>query len=1379
MEKAKRRKIPLWARIAISVVVALFALAAAAVGLRYWITSDPGRAFILSQIDGRRIGPLGTIRVQGLTGDPLQAATIADIALVDDDGVWLRAKNARIEWTPEKLFGGELEIQAVQVRLVDVLRSPHTTYESQRNPPPDIGLKLDEVTIDELKLAETIFRPAASYRVAGGAARQRDGSGFARLNVQPLKGPGDIIDASAEWTAASALSGHATAVGPAGGLIAALTQAPEETSVALTASLDGTITKFAGNAKLMFGDDTVVALDVTRDGDNAMLNARLVADRWPALEPLARRSGGTVTLTGSAGLADLDRAPLSLTLAAPAGRLDFSTIGDLADIEFSEPATLSAKGLDLSFVAAPLTGKVDASGAIRLIGLTNFEWKGDATASNVTWPSGAAARIAAPLTIAKDGPSFYWETPGATVDGGRVTSLKNLAPARYTVATRGEANLATHLVEIIQAQVRGAPGEATGRGTYSIGKGGFSFSGAASFARLSDLAPLTGSARGQWTVARVSHDAPIRITADATGRQVSSHIAALAQLAGPSPSARISGVVHGGHFTVESGFFRGAGLNATMTGRITDNGAIAAKASGALSRPLDLPGATIRTLVFAANVSGKISAPRVDLILSNGAITVAGASVERVAGEAQATLGDKTAGDFSLSGGTGGQALLAAGRIEGRDGAWRIANLNARLGGVQLTAPSLSYDKGVFSAAFDANGSLAGLGGLDRGTLTARGKLTAGGELTLDMSGQLANLRRDRMRVELLSFDADAAGGEATLKGRLKGTFGAPVDVTFNATGRQADDAWAGTATLEGSVDQLPVSTSRPTNWRYGSGAWLIDTEVAAFGGKIDADAASSTAGASASFDMASVDLRALSRLARVTPINGRVTGKATFSNGPMPATGDLQLAITDANPMGVTADPVSINVTGRLREGMLTTIATGSGQGFKLEAGSQVHVIVHEGFDVAPDRSAPLEARVALNGRAEQLWAVFGPEGQALRGAIETDVRVAGSLERPALTGGFSVADGAYEHGETGLRLANIVAKGEFDQRSARITGLTATDGKGGTLSGEGVLDWEKGVDGSLKFSAANLRALGRDDRTAIVSGDGAVTLDEEAIRVSGEFAVSQARISIEQPASASIPTLPIVRRVNFPNQDEETDANGETPAWRKPIQLDLHVKAPRRVVVFGRGLDTEWSADFRISGPIVNPEVRGTATLIRGDLALAGRRFEFDTGAISLDGPIRTARIDISAERSAQDIDARVHVTGSPADPKFSLESTPALPQDEILARVLFGRSASQLSAFEAAQLAAGLTQLAGGQAGFDPAGLVRKATGLDRVAIGATGGIATVSAGKYVADDVFLQVGAGGEGGVGAEVEWEPRENLSIISSAQGNGDTKIAVRWKRDY
>lgn len=1378
MEKAKR-KIPLWLRIALGVVAALFALLAAGVVLRYWITSDGGRAFIVSQIDGRRVGPLGTIRVEGLQGDPLGAATFADITLVDDDGIWLRARDARLEWTPEALFTGNLEIQAIQIRFVDVLRMPRTTYESERRPPPDIGLKLDEVIVDELRIANNVLGPtAASYRIAGGVARGRNGAGFARLGVAPLSGPPDKIDASAEWTVEGGLSGKATVAGPAGGVVAALIQAPADTPVALTASIDGTITNFTGLARLNFSDRSVALIDIKRTGDDAHLSATLAADKWPLLEPLARRTGGGVSLDASANLANMERAPVTARITAPAGQIDLAGQADLEAMRLLEDIDLSMRGLDLAFVAPPLKGKIDASGKARLVGLTDFVWEGQATGTNIEYPSGSITRASSPITIRKDRSTISWELPRASVEGGRVTPLKSLAPSNYTVATRGEVNLMARTVEVTQAQVIGAPGQVTGRGVYTINTGAFEYSGAASFNRLADLVPLTGAARGQWSVRRASHNAPIRITADAAGRNVSSRIDVLADLAGPTPTARMTGVVSNGRFTLESGNFRGMGLNANMTGRIADNGAIAGRATGTLSRPLALPGVTISSAGFAAEMSGQ-SAPRVEVMLSNGAVVVGGLTVSDIVGEAQASLGDRITGDFSLSGGSWDQPVRVAGRLDAGDGDWRITNLNGRVGEVTITAQRLAYADAVFSTAFDASGSLAGLGGLDRGAVTARGTIRSGDALVVDVAGQFTNLRSGTMRVELLSFDADVANNRATLVGRLRGTFGAPVDVAFNAIGQNLAEAWSGTAMLEGKVDELPIATSRPANWKYGPDGWLVDAELAAFGGRMEADASSNSTISTASFDVADLDLRALSRLARISPINGLVTGKSTFTNDTgRQATADVQINIANANPEGVTADPVGVEIMARLRDGELTTVATGSGQGFRLEAGSMLRMIDNGGFNVTADRNAPLEARVSVTGRAEQLWGLFGPEGQVLRGKLDGDVRVSGTLARPTLNGGFTMAEGVYEHGETGLRLQNIAARGEFDQRSARIVEFSADDGQGGRLTGDGNIDWEEGLDGGVQFAAANLRALGRDDRNAIVSGQGAVTIDEKAIRVTGELAVPQARISIEQPASATIPTLPQLRRVNFPNQEDEVRSVDQSP-FRKPVQLDLKVKADRRVVVVGRGLDTEWSADLHIQGPIVNPEINGTATLIRGDLDLAGKRFAFDTGSINLDGPIKNARIDISAERNAQDIVARVHVTGSPAEPKFELESTPSLPQDEILARVLFGRSASQLTAFETAQLAAGLAQLAGGQAGFDPAGLIRQATGLDRIAFGASNGAATVSAGKYLAENVYVQVGAGSEGGIAAEVEWEPRENLSIISAAQDTGDTKISVRWKNDY
>ncbi|HVY89257.1 MAG TPA: hypothetical protein VG942_10345, partial [Hyphomonadaceae bacterium] len=463
----KRRRIPLWARIAIGVVVATLALVAAGVALRYWITSDGGRGFIVSQIDGRKIGPLGTIRISGLKGDPLTAATLADIALVDDDGIWLRAKDARIEWTPEKLFGGELEIHAIQIHSVDVLRTPHTTPDNDKNPPPDIGIKLDSVVIDELHLAETLVKPNAAYRIAGGAARGRNGDGFAKLSVTPISGPADRIDITSEWSPDS-LKGHAIIGGPAGGLVALLAQSPEGEAVMLEGTVDGNLRNFQGGLHLAFDGEPIADVSVLRDGDAAKLDAAIAAAKWPLLDVIASRGGGDLKVSAETNLARMSNAPLSLRVTAPAGDVAVAGAANFETFALIGAPKVTATGLDLGRLAAPLTGKVDVSGDLQVKAPLDFELKGNATATDITWPSGAAGRVATPITVGKSGMSIYWEAPGAIIEGGRITPLGSLKPARYTASARGEVNLRSHVVELTQAQVRGEPGDASARGTFQI-----------------------------------------------------------------------------------------------------------------------------------------------------------------------------------------------------------------------------------------------------------------------------------------------------------------------------------------------------------------------------------------------------------------------------------------------------------------------------------------------------------------------------------------------------------------------------------------------------------------------------------------------------------------------------------------------------------------------------------------------------------------------------------------------------------------------------------------------------------------------------------------------------------------------------------------------
>lgn len=216
------------------------------------------------------------------------------------------------------------------------------------------------------------------------------------------------------------------------------------------------------------------------------------------------------------------------------------------------------------------------------------------------------------------------------------------------------------------------------------------------------------------------------------------------------------------------------------------------------------------------------------------------------------------------------------------------------------------------------------------------------------------------------------------------------------------------------------------------------------------------------------------------------------------------------------------------------------------------------------------------------------------------------------------------------------------------------------------------------------------------------------------------------------------------------------------------------------GRGLDSEWAIDLTATGTASNVNLKGDATMVRGSLDLAGRPFVFDSGEITFDGPVNSARISVDAERSVNGFVARVQVSGKPSNPVFELSSTPDLPQDEILSRLLFGRSSIDLSPVEAAQLASSIAKLSGRGGGFDPAAQLQSALGVDRLSIGSNdAGNAELGVGQYLSDDVYLQLNAAGASGSSVEVEWEPADHVSVTSETTATGENKISIRWKKDY
>jgi translocation and assembly module TamB len=125
--------------------------------------------------------------------------------------------------------------------------------------------------------------------------------------------------------------------------------------------------------------------------------------------------------------------------------------------------------------------------------------------------------------------------------------------------------------------------------------------------------------------------------------------------------------------------------------------------------------------------------------------------------------------------------------------------------------------------------------------------------------------------------------------------------------------------------------------------------------------------------------------------------------------------------------------------------------------------------------------------------------------------------------------------------------------------------------------------------------------------------------------------------------------------------------------------------------------------------------------------------------------------------------------------------VPRDEIVSRVLFGKSAATLTAAEAAQLALALRDLTGGGGGPDVLGFARRTLGVDVLRVEtAEGGSAAVEAGRYLTDEVYLGVKQGAtsqSSSAGVEVELTP--NITVESEITGSGANKSGVRFQWDY
>ena len=114
------------------------------------------------------------------------------------------------------------------------------------------------------------------------------------------------------------------------------------------------------------------------------------------------------------------------------------------------------------------------------------------------------------------------------------------------------------------------------------------------------------------------------------------------------------------------------------------------------------------------------------------------------------------------------------------------------------------------------------------------------------------------------------------------------------------------------------------------------------------------------------------------------------------------------------------------------------------------------------------------------------------------------------------------------------------------------------------------------------------------------------------------------------------------------------------------------------------------------------------RGRMDAIGKRFTFTTGTLTFSGSL-VPIVDFAATTQTSDAVVTLNVTGPATDPQISLTSSPSMPEEEILSRLLFNQGVGTLSAAQALQLVDAVGQLTGATGG-GIVSRIRSVTGLD---------------------------------------------------------------------
>ncbi len=612
-------------------------------------------------------------------------------------------------------------------------------------------------------------------------------------------------------------------------------------------------------------------------------------------------------------------------------------------------------------------------------------------------------------------------------------------------------------------------------------------------------------------------------------------------------------------------------------------------------------------------------------------------------------------------------------------------------------------------------------------------------------------------------------------------SFDTAVEGAFDARGR-ATVSHAGEEEIRVVVDSASarfasetVRLGKPMNARYG----IDGFEVSGFdlrldsGGGITGNLNGTETGLDGEFSARGLSMAAMSRLAGIPAITGSLDLDAAFDTRPPKPNAGLEARGRDLVFEGFEdGGVVDVDLDGEWDGARLTTRSEIRGA-FDTPVRARLAMAAGAGENGLPvfSRNAELEGSLTWRGRLEQIWALVPTTRHQLDGDVDIDVRVAGSLAQPRLSGHGSVTGGEYRSVDAGTVLADLAIQARLAGNDRIGLTATASDRGPGTLAATGTIQLGRSVDVDLRIDEATL--IRRDDVTGRLNGTATLDGTFEQLALRADLEVNRAEYRLEDAAPPEVAALEGIRIEGAPE-----DAREGRPAR---LSLDLAVRAQRGVFIRGRGVDSEWDMDLRVTGAPKAPVLTGTLQSVRGGLDLLGKPFDLVQGRIVFDGSAKPEpRLDVRLERSTNTHQGGLHLSGRAKSPRIRFVSQSGLPEEEVLPQLLFGASRQALTVAQAIQLSVALANLFGEGVVFGLQENLRTAARLDDVRLsGADTDSVSVTVGKNLGD-VFVgarQSLLGRRSSI--VVELNLADNLLVDSELTNERSSNIGIHWHTDF